>query len=505
MKARFDADLVIVGSGLAATIAALRASDLGLSVAIVSKGEGASSWAQGGIVFPSKINKESFIDDVLQAGCAVNNRAALELLAEEGSELVENWLIGRFGVPFDKTSEGKFHRTLEAAHSEARIIHVADSTGRGLMRPLEIALKAKAGVLHYAGSLVDLLITSRHDSRQSQSYAAERVCGVYYLDSQTNEVKTLVARAVLIASGGFSQIYKHATGPSYLRGEGIAAAHRAGARSMNLEYVQFHPTALFIPGQARKLLTEALRGAGAKLLNMNSKSFVDELAPRDVVARSIHQEILKNGPGGHVFLDCRKVDMAQFPAMTALLREYSLDPESDLIPVVPAAHYTIGGIWTDLDGKTSSPGLWAAGEVACTGVHGANRLASTSLLEALVFGYRAADSIFKESQNLELDFVPRSWKSESAPVDEDLLTQDFQFLRNTMWNYVGLLRSEKRLKRAEKSLLELRSEIESFYSRGRLSDALLSLRHSVLVANLVLYSALRNKKSLGTHYLMNEE
>jgi L-aspartate oxidase len=312
-----------------------------------------------------------------------------------------------------------------------------------------------------------------------------------------------VAKATVLATGGFSQLYLHSTGPSSNRGDGISAAQRAGARTLDMEFVQFHPTTLYVSGKPRRLLTEALRGSGAKILNLKLQAFVDPLAPRDVVSRAIHEELAETLTE-HVWLDLRAIaDLkSKFPGVCAVLESESLDPKIDLIPIVPAAHYTLGGVWTDLDGRTSLSGLLAAGEVACTGLHGANRLASTSLLEALVFGERAGASAFADAQQMGLaEFDPRPWEPANAPVDSALVQQDFQHLKNTLWNYIGLVRSEKRLRRAERALVELRAEVESFYRRGDLSDELIGLRHGVLVATLLLYAALRNKESVGTHYL----
>jgi L-aspartate oxidase len=315
-------------------------------------------------------------------------------------------------------------------------------------------------------------------------------------------VEAWSAKSVVLATGGFSQLYLHSTGPQFSRGEGLAAAHRAGARSLHLEYVQFHPTALYVPGKPRVLLTEALRGAGAKLLNLEGESFVDELSPRDVVARAIHEEMLRSG-GDHVWLDARAIpNLAErFPGFVDVARQASLDPLSQWIPVVPAAHFSNGGVWSDLNGASSVSGLFVAGEVACTGLHGANRLASMALLEALIFGIRAGESAARLSQDVKAPFRPRPWRHEKRDPDPALVSQDWTLLRQTLWNYVGLVRSEHRLKRAEKSLVQLRTEVEAFYKRSKLSPDLLGLRAGVLVANLVLYAALRNHESVGAHYL----
>jgi L-aspartate oxidase len=288
-------------------------------------------------------------------------------------------------------------------------------------------------------------------------------------------------------------------------GAGVAVAQRAGAKILHMEFEQFHPTCLYIPHQPRKLLTEALRGEGAKLLGHDGNRFVDELAPRDVVSRAIHDEMLKSQQP-HVWLDLRHLQnfSQNFPAIDALLKTHNLNPAINLIPVVPAAHYSIGGIWTDTHARTSVPRLWAAGEAACTGLHGANRLASTSLLEALYFGDRAAASVIESiKENREHNFVPREWTAGSEDPDPALILQDWELLRHTLWNYVGLVKSPWRLKRAQKTLTDLRNDVESFYKRSRINPDLLKLRHGVLVATLILYAALRRRTSVGVHYVVD--
>ena len=349
------------------------------------------------------------------------------------------------------------------------------------------------------------MITDRHDARPAQQYVPSRAAGAYIFQIADSQVIPILARATVLATGGFSRLYLHATGPASSRGEGIAAAQRAGARTMHLEYVQFHPTSLFTQHGPRRLLTEALRGAGARLVDASGREFVDALAARDVVSRAIHDEMLNSG-AAHVWLDMRHVENVteRFPFVTQTIHNEGIDPTRELVPVVPAAHYTLGGVWTDLQAQTSVEGLYAAGEVACTGLHGANRLASTSLLEGLVFGERAGEAAAKKTRD-PLDFVPRPWSYENGHSDPALLQQDWQVLRQTLWNYVGLVRSERRLKRAEGLLVQLRTEVESFYKRTRLNTELIALRHGVLVATLVLYAALRNKQNLGTHFLRNDD
>jgi L-aspartate oxidase len=494
-------DVLVVGAGLAGSIAALSAADEGSQVCLVGYSSSASRWAQGGIVTLGAGGEDSLVQDVLQAGCFKNNRAAVRLLASKAQPMIRTWLMDRLGVPFDRLVNGELDLGLEAAHSEARVLHVKDRSGAAILEKVHAAVEAHPRIRWIQhGHLVDLLLSHVHDEDREASFREASVRGAYFL--MGSQVEAITARSVVLATGGFSQLYLHSTGPQHSRGEGLAAAHRAGARSLHLEYVQFHPTALYAPGHPRVLLTEALRGAGAKLLSIHKESFVDELSARDLVARAIHEEMLASG-SDHVWLDARAVPgMAdRFPGFVHVASQVGLDPHRDLIPVVPAAHFTNGGVWSDLQGASSVPGLYVAGELACTGLHGANRLASTALLEALVFGGIAGTNAAAFSQDVEENFKPRPWRHEKRDPDPALISQDWTLLKQTLWNYVGLVRSEHRLKRAEKSLVQLRTEVEAFYKRSRLTPDLLGLRAGVLVATLVLYAALRNHESVGAHYL----
>lgn len=493
-------DLLIIGKGLAGGIAALQAANEGAKVLMVdSQVEPASRWAQGGIVCPKTDDAATLKIDILMAGAGQSFEEAVDVLVLEGPEIFQKWFAKNLHVNFDPDL------ALEAAHSKARIAHVRDATGMALMDAVQEKVNFHVNINCISGVLVDLLQSHIHDERPGKQFSKASVVGAYIYDLQEKQVHAICSKSTILATGGFSQLFEHSTGPSGSMGAGISAAHRTGARTTNLEYVQFHPTSLYIEGERRYLLTEALRGAGAKIYNLKRQSFLDELAPRDVVARQIHEEMQREG-GAHVWLDISKILEIEnrFPAICHLLNEKGFDPKRDLIPIVPAAHYTMGGIWTDLQGATNVPGLFAAGEVACTGIHGANRLASTSLLEALVFGERSARSACEYYKRENFDFQPRKWLAVSDPVDPALLNQDWNLLRSTLWNYVGLVRTERRMLRAEKLLLELRSEVENFYKRSVLSPDLIGLRHGVLVATLFLYSALRNRESIGSHFLRGE-
>jgi len=498
-----ETDVLVIGGGIAGGVCALKSADLGHRVTLVKNGESATGWAQGGIVYGPIVDPKLLEKDIVEAGAGHNYLPAVKLLVEESAQSVDRWLIERLKVPFDKRDENHFDFAMEAAHSEKRILHVKDATGRSIMASLDSALLSHPNIEILDASVLDLLLSDRNDLRREKSFSVSRCVGANVFFKETQNVQSIVAKSTLLATGGFSQLFLHSTGPETSRGDGIAVAHRAGARTLDLEFVQFHPTSLYVQGKPRRLLTEALRGAGAKILNFAKQSFVDELAPRDVVARAIHEEILKTGKD-HVWLDLRSIENIEnkFPNLIKLLNEDHFDYKTELIPIVPASHYTIGGVWTDLNGASSVLGLFAAGEVACTGLHGANRLASTSLLEGLVFGERAAVAMGRYMNLLApIDFQPRPWVAEKASVDPALMAQDWQLLRQTMWNYLGLVRSERRLARAERILVELRTEVESFYKKSALSPELIHLRNAVLVSTLVLYAALRNTRSIGTHYL----
>lgn len=491
-------DVLVIGSGLAGHISALTAAEQGLSVVMIEGDQqSASSWAQGGIVAPTVEDADALKEDLLNAGVGINNKAAIQTLVGEGARCLQKWLIDKAKVEFDPD------KVLEAAHSAKRILHVKDHTGQVLMDRLREALAKEPLIQTRKGLLVDLLLSDRHDQREESQYKTSHCTGAYVFNQTSRQVEALAAKATILACGGYSALYDHSTGPRSLTGTGVAAAHRIGARTLNLEYVQFHPTALYSPGRRPQLISEALRGHGAQLLNEKLESFVDELAPRDVVARAIHSQILEQEKN-HVWLDCREMDQFEerFPKISKVLTERSLDPSKDLIPIVPAAHYTLGGVWTDMKARSSVKGLMAAGEVACTGLHGANRLASTSLLEALVFAEQAGKAAGEwiQGHGAEFDFQPKQWDPGDETVDPALLKQDWDLLRKTMWNYVGLARSNARLKRASRMLSDLRSDVEGFYKKASLNESLIGLRQAVLVATLVLYAADRNKKSLGTHY-----
>src|SRR5439155_12006406 len=386
-----------------------------------------------------------------------------------------------------------------------------DETGAPIERALIDACRREKNVGWLVGTTAVDLLTLSHDSLDpTDRYDPPTVVGAQLLERETGEVRPLLARETILATGGLGQVYLHTTNPRGARGDGIAMSRRAGARLLNLEYVQFHPTALLHP-KGRLLLTEALRGEGARITDASGREFLSAvhpmgaLAPRDVVARAIHQRMLERDEP-HALLDISYKPAEwirqRFPSLTRRCLEYGFDLTAGPVPVVPAAHYSCGGVAVDRDGRTTLSRLYAAGEVSCTGVHGANRLASTSLLEGLLWGWRAGAAAAKEAQRTRDRPLPevRPWEPEHEPVDPALIAQDWMVIRHTMWNYVGLLRSERRLDRAGRILAELREEIENFYRRGTMSDGLLGLRNGVQTALAIHHAASENRDSRGSHY-----
>lgn len=515
-------DVLVIGSGIAGATAALRlASDRERQISVLTRAnhphESNSRYAQGGIVGRGEEadTTESLVEDVLEAGDGLCRAEAVEVLAKEGPELVREILMERADVAFDRDAAEKLAFGLEAAHSHRRILHVGDATGRAIMVGLLRALDAQPNVKLLTGHTAVDLLTFPHHARAPKAVYEPVVChGAYVLQQDTGEVVPLRARTTVLATGGLGQIYQNTSNPPGARGDGLAMAYRAGARVENAEYIQFHPTTLHRPGATQFLISEAVRGEGARLLTPKGERFMEryapeqqELAPRDVVARAIYWEMLENDYP-HVYLDiASQMEAAaiqeRFPTIYARCQEEGIDMTQDPIPVVPAAHYFCGGVLVDLWGRTSLERLYAVGEVSCTGVHGANRLASTSLLEGLVWGDRAARDIRKRPKpdRPSADAVA-AWDDSGLIYDADpsLIQGDLQTIQTLMWHYVGLIRSEHRLKRAIRELRHLWLEIEEFYRKTRLTDGLVGLRNSVMAALIVARAARRNPVSRGCHY-----
>lgn len=510
-------DLLVIGSGIAGCSTALIAADSGLNVTIVSKDrliEECSSWyAQGGIVYLGKNDSaELLAQDIIAAGAKRTNPKAASFLAKKAKSSVNKILIDRLQIAFDRQSKNGLHLTKEAAHSRARILHVKDYTGQAILEAFLSCLKKHKRVKFLSGyTAVDLITLAHHSTDPLQIYEPQTVVGAYLFDSKSGEVIRAMAAETVLSTGGVGQLYLHTTNPESARGDGIAMAYRVGARVMNMEYIQFHPTALYHPQARRFLISEAVRGEGGILIDHHGQRFMPkyqkkagELAPRDVVARAIHRQMIEE-ESSCVYLDIshkkRNWIEQRFPKILKQCLAYKIDIREQPIPVVPAAHYSCGGIAVDLKGQTTVNGLRAVGEVACNGLHGANRLASTSLLEGLVFGIEAGQDIAKKKHQFSYPAQKiRSWEHRRDEIDPALLTQDWSTLRRTMWNYVGLMRNNHRLNRAQRIVGSLSEAINRFYRYTTVHDYGIGLRHAVLTANLIIHAARLNRHCIGSHY-----
>jgi len=512
-------DLLIIGSGIAGCAAALQACQAGLDVTVITKSEDprkstSTAWAQGGIIYKGEDdNEELLAADIMRASAGIGCAPAIASLARLGPPYVEDILINKLKVPFDRDDRDLLDITEEGAHSVRRIIHVTDLTGAAIEERFIEFLRQFPNI-HFItdATAIDLLTLSHHSLRGSDIYEKPTCLGAYVLLQDTGQVEPILAGETILATGGLGQLYVHTTNPRGARGDGIAMAYRAGARLLNLEYIQFHPTALYQADTERFLISESVRGEGGVLILRSGKTFMEKyhqrgsLAPRDVVARAIHMEMIENEEPC-VYLDISGKDSGwikrRFPHIYAKCLSIGIDMTKQPIPVVPAAHYSCGGVAVDLQGRTSISRLRAAGEVSCTGVHGANRLASTSLLEGLVWGSEAGKSIVKAREECGGKYYfpdIGSWRLEQEVIDPALIRQDWMTIKYTMWNYVGLVRTQKRMKRAKAILRELQSEIEYFYERAQLSDGVIGLRNGCQAALAVLFAALENRVSRGAHY-----
>ena len=517
-----ESDILIIGSGIAGVTAALRLSeDPAVAVTVVTSApdplESNTYYAQGGIIGRGRNDSPDLLArDLIRAGAGMNNRKAVRILATEGPRLVEEFLVRKLGVPFSRSQGDHLEYIREAAHSAERILHATDATGAAIQKKLVEALQSRPNVRVLPGyTAVDLLTPSHHAYNRLAVYQPLSCTGAYILNQAEHRVDTFLARSTVLATGGLGRIFLHTTNPPLARGDGLAMAARAGARIINAEYIQFHPTVFYHLNAAQFLISEAVRGAGARLVNNRGEPFMQkyapqwaDLAPRDVVARSIHQEMLTTG-ANCVYLDLasyinRAKILRRFPTIHETCLKYGVDITKEPVPVVPAAHYFCGGVWADQYGRTSIRRLYAVGEVSCTGVHGANRLGSASLLEGLVWGWRAAEHILAhlpEKPSLGPQDLPE-WQDVGLEdfADPALIHQDLSTIQHIMWNYVGLIRSAKRLERAIGDLSDLQDDITRFYRTTRLNDSLIGLRNAVEAAIIVAEAAWRNRESRGCHY-----
>lgn len=534
---RYYTPVLVIGAGLAGCTTALALADLGFEVTLIGaarEGEDGNSWlAQGGIIYKASEGDPMLLEkDIMRAGHRHNNPKAVHFLASKGPEVTEKILFERLRIPFTQQHgknrssetvsrlqshlEDEWDLTREGGHSAPRILYSADHTGKTIMQYLAEAVEKSSNITFKRGhSAVDLLTSHHHTMGMTYRYQLNNVCcGAYVLDEADQRVDTVLADYTVLATGGAGQLYLHSTNAPTAMGSAISMASRALVRLENLEYVQFHPTAFYHQDSPRFLVTEAMRGEGGILLNARGERFMErydprgELAPRDVVSKAIVSEMLQHGDNC-VFLDARviKHDLGErFPTIMRHCLKYGVDIRTDLIPVVPAAHYFCGGVLTDLAGRTSLSRLYSVGECSCTGLHGANRLASTSLLEALLWGYSAGKDI---ARLLETGHsLPRrlrenivDWTSAGSEHNDDpaLLNQDWTTIRSTMWNYVGILRNQQRLYRAFEEMRDLSTHVHNFYRATTFSKPLLDLFHACQAAYVITQAALRNHRSLGCH------
>ena len=507
-------DVVIIGSGAAGLTAALALAE-SRRVLVLAKGSltgGSTAWAQGGIaaVLDTGDTFENHVRDTMVAGAGLNDLATVEFVIERAPQSIDR--LCELGVPFNRDADS-LHLTREGGHSHRRIVHVDDATGWAVQQALVNAAEANPNITLLPGRTCIDLITDRHREHFS---AAGRVWGVYALDETTGRVERHVARATVLATGGAGRVYQFSTAPRGATGDGIAMAWRAGARVSNMEMMQFHPTCLYHLDVKNFLITEAVRGEGGHLINPRTgkrfMTFYDpermELAPRDVVARAIDAEIKRFGLD-YVYLDISHMApdfvRGHFPMIYEKLMGLGIDMTTQPIPVVPAQHYTCGGVVVDLDARTDIPGLWAAGECTESGLHGANRLASNSLLECFVFGEAAAQDILARWDSLEDVPAILPW-DESRVTDSDeevVIKQNWTEIRRFMWNYVGIVRTTKRLERAASRIELLKREIEDYYGAFRVTTDLIELRNLLQSAELIVRSALARKESRGLHYTLD--
>ncbi|HZX18967.1 MAG TPA: L-aspartate oxidase [Pseudomonas sp.] len=518
MSQHYQHDVLVIGSGAAGLTLALTLPEH-LRIAVLSKGNlsnGSTYWAQGGVaaVLDDTDTIESHVEDTLNAGGGLCREDAVRFTVEHSREAIQ-WLIDQ-GVPFTRDDEHaredggfEFHLTREGGHSHRRIIHAADATGAAIFNTLLEQTRQRSNIELLEQRVAVDLITERKLGLDGQ-----RCLGAYVLDRSTGEVDTFSARFVILATGGAAKVYLYTSNPDGACGDGIAMAWRAGCRVGNLEFNQFHPTCLYHPKAKSFLVTEALRGEGALLKLPNGERFMPrfderaELAPRDIVARAIDHEMKRLG------IDCVFLDISHkpadfvkshFPTVYERCLDFGIDITKEPIPVVPAAHYTCGGVLVDQSGRTDIPGLYAIGETSFTGLHGANRMASNSLLECFVYARSAAENILAQLDQISMPSDLPGWDaSQVTDSDEDvIIAHNWDELRRFMWDYVGIVRTNKRLQRAEHRVRLLLDEIHEFYSNYKVSRDLIELRNLAQVAELMIRSAMLRHESRGLHYTLD--
>lgn len=506
-------DFLVIGGGIAGLTYARKVAEHGSVAILFKKDTGSSStlWAQGGIAAVNQPDDsfELHMEDTLVCGAGLCHPDIVKIVVSEGPDRVQELID--LGTHFDTTTEGGFHLHREGGHSRRRIFHAGDATGFEIQRALIESVRRHPNIeLVSHASAIDLITTHRLGVATEQP---NKVLGAYVLQGD-GSIAPILADKVLVATGGAGKIYLYTSNPDVATGDGIAMCYRAGCRVANMEFIQFHPTCLYHPQAKSFLITEAMRGEGAKLLRMNGEPFMHryheqlELAPRDVVARAIDAEMKIHGDD-YVLLDISHRDpdfvREHFPTIYERCLSFGFDITKTPIPVVPAAHYLCGGVVSDERGRTDIIDLYVAGESSCTGLHGANRLASNSLLEGVVFGHRAAEHSIERRRAYHVAVTPPPWDPGNA-VDSDeqvVITQNWDEIRRTMWNYVGIVRTTKRLERALNRIDLMRREIQEYYRRCTVTSDLLELRNLSLVAELVIQSALQRRESRGLHYTLD--
>ncbi len=515
-------DVLVIGCGIAGASAAYQAAKAGLNVIVLAKDAAAEEsntyYAQGGIVTLGPDDDPAVLsEDIVRTGDGLSDPESVAILVGSGRTLVDEILRGELGVPFDRDAAGGLDYAQEASHSRRRILHVADTTGRTIEEHFLAALARFPNLrLLTSQTAVDLLTVPHHSKNPIAYYREPRCLGAYVLDNGTRRVRTILAPTTILAAGGCGSVFLNTSNPAGANGAGFAMAHRAAVRIVNMEYIQFHPTILYHRDAPGFLISETVRGEGARLKTLDGRTFMDkyspraDLAPRDEVARAIYEEMI-NGNASHVLLDLASyaaIDVVKrFPNIARTCARYGIDIARDPIPVVPAAHYCCGGVLVDGRGRTSLKGLYAVGEVSCTGVHGANRLASTSLLEGLVWGTRAgrdvAERFVPADPVADADIHEWYYPIREESIDPALINQDWLTIRSTMWNYAGVLRRGKRLERAKADLEYLRHRIERFYRESAMDASLVGLRHGIETALLIVHAALANPTSAGAHFRLD--
>lgn len=511
----FKYDVLIIGTGIAGLSSAIKLAEnfsnksdfkIGLVTRAQKPEHSNTYWAQGGIIYPEK-NDHDLKSDIQSASSNTSYEKAIDFLLKNSRITVDEVLIKKAKTPFKKDELGKLKFTQEAAHSRARIIYEGDATGKSIEISLLNYLSSFKNIeILTKHTAIDLITASHNGISFNQRYENDSIVGAYIYDQENNKVKKVISKKTILATGGIGALFSHNTNAEGARGDGHAMARRAGAKLLNMGFIQFHPTTFYDTTTDRRfLISEAVRGEGAQLVDSKGNTFMEKyhvdgaMAPRDIVSKSIVNEMIEKS-WDCVYLDSTNKTAeelrSRFPTIFNYLKNKNINMAKDLIPVVPAAHYTCGGVKVDLDGKTNLENLYAVGEVACTGLHGANRLASTSLLEGLVWGYKAGESISEELNDMKFYDASKikDWSLGNIEVDLALIAQDKMVIKETMWNYVGINKTRNRLMRARAMFFELNEQIQKFYKNAALHDELIGLRNSVEVGMMVISSSLKETR-----------